>query len=193
MKNNTSFKIFFHIYCMILTFFVFSLFFQKIFWYLSVSSFDEFSIWHTFLFLFIIIFFLSIWYFIWNFLYKKYLKDIKEIDFIFSYFFICSLFLLFFNTLFLCIDIHFSRTFELKIISEHFIYFFNYTWLDFLWVRRYNDSILYKFFSFPLFLSTFIFSFWKNQNCKALTIWFLLFYSIFLNLVFFVVPKLFNI
>lgn len=193
MKNTTIFKFSFRIYCMILIFFVFSLFFQKAFWYFNVSSFDEFSIWHTFLFITLIIFLLWIWYFIWNFLYKKYLKDLKIIDFVFSYFFISTFFLLFFNTLFLCIDIHFSKTFELKTISEHFIYFFNYIWWEVLWFRLDDDSLLHKFFSFPLLLSTFIFLFWKNQNCKALTIWFLLFYSIFLNLVFFVVPKLFNI
>ena len=184
MINNTKFKIFFHIYCMILTFFVSSLFFQKILWYLNISSFDQFSIWHTFIFISLIIFFLFIWYSIWNFLYKKYLKDIKELDFVFSYFFICSLFLLWSNVLFLLFDIHISRTFELKNISENFIYFFNYTWKEIFWLRS-SDEILYKFFSFPSFLSTFILLFRrKNQNCKVLTIWFLLFYMIFLNLIF---------
>lgn len=185
MKNDIKFKIFFHIYCMILTFFVSSLFFQKILLWFHISSFDQFSIWNTFLFLFLIIFFLFIWYSIWDFLYKKYLKDLKELDFVFSYFFICSLFLLCSNVLFLLFDIHFSKTFELKTISENFIYFFNYTWLEIFWFRT-SDEILYKFFSFPLFISTFILLFKrKNQNCKGLTIWFLLFYSIFLNLIFF--------
>ena len=184
MINNTRFKIFFHIYCMILTFFVSSLFFQKILWYFNISSFEQFSIWNTILFLSLIIFFLSIWYFIWNFLYKRYLKDLKELDFVFSYFFICSLFLLWSNVLFLLFDIHISKTFELKNISENFIYFFNYTWLEIFWLRT-NIGTFYKFFSFSLFVSTFILLFKrKNQNCTGLTIWFLLFYMIFLNLIF---------
>ena len=175
---------------MILTFFVSSLFFQKILWYFNIPSFDQFSIWHTFLFLSLIIFFLSIWYFIWDFLYKRYLKDLKELDFVFSYFFICSLFLLCSNVLFLLFDIHLSRTFELKHISENFIYFFNYTWLEIFWFRTSTEAF-YKFFSLPLFLSTFILLFRKNQNCKVLTIWFLLFYSIFLNLIFFIISMMY--
>ena len=187
MKNNTTFKIFFHIYCMILTFFVSSLFFQKILWWFHISSFDQFSMWHTILFLSLIIFFLSIWYFIWNFLYKRYLKNLKELDFVFSYFFICSLFLLCSNVLFLLFDIHISKTFELKTISENFIYFFNYTWKEIFWFRLDDNSLFYKFFSFSLFISTFILLFKrKNQNCKVLTIWFLLFYMIFLNLIFWI-------
>ena len=187
MINNTRFKIFFHIYCMILTFFVSSLFFQNILWWFHISSFDQFSILHTFLFIFLIIFFLFIWYSIWDFLYKKYLKDIKELDFVFSYFFICSLFLLCSSVLFLLFDIHISEKFELKTISENFIYYFNYTWLEIFWFRMDDHSLFYKFFSFPLFLSTFILLFRKNQNCKNLTIWFLLFYLIFLNLEFFII------